>query len=168
MIDGFLAKVETKITDSLFTVSPMIVEHDGSTHPIIKAKVSGQIIPVVGDEVLILTTRNNLDDLAMGRFYKSSSANARIVAIVQTLEPVEQKHLPGFLFTGNLKIDGDLEVTGDLTVNGNAQVKTDLTVNGKLNVIGDTTIKNLILGPGSTTNLIVLDGAGAGGTIGPL
>lgn len=145
--DGFLCEViSPNPIDGTWNVKPKIVEVDGTDMVIIKAKPVGGIDPVVGDVVMVVTTRNNLDDKKINRYYESSDANARIVAVAT---PVLRYEFKGdYKFIGDVIIDGNLEVTGDLEVGGDVSVGTilqpgdlvvtgDAEVNGNLDVDGD-------------------------------
>lgn len=122
MTEAFIAKVDSfNEATKLYTVLPQIVEFDGTDMAPIKVAALNGIFPAIGDSVLIVTTRNNLDDEKINRYYEASATNGRIVAVITPLE---------FVFKGNYKIIGNLTVTGNLIVEGNLQVG-GLTVDGE-------------------------------------
>ncbi len=153
MTDAFIAEVVSAGTEAnTWTVTPQITEHDGTLHPDITVGVVEGITPHAGEKVLILTTRNNLDNSAIHRYYEASEACGRIVAVVQTSTEFE---LTGdFKFVGDMTVDGNLHVTGDLTVDGNATISGDadfdgadktVTCSNDLQVDGDLTVNGTFM-----------------------
>jgi hypothetical protein len=148
MTDGFIADVRSyNPVDNTWMVEPRIVEFDGTDHPLIKVNAVQGISPNVGDVVMVVTIRNNLDDKKINRFYEASETNGRIVGVAK---PVTQYVFEGnYKFEGNLIIDGDLtveddlRVKGDLEVDGDAFIDDDLSVGGDLEVDGETATGSL-------------------------
>ena len=133
MTDPFIASVLADNGDGTYSVGPKIIENDGTTHIPVNAIPTEGIIPTVNDLVLVLPVKNNLDNTSIQRFFKSSEANGRIIAIVSTAGTYNLK--------GNYKFDGNFEITGTLTIDKDLTVKGNSTVNGNSTVDGDMTIK---------------------------
>ena len=92
MTDAFIAKVVGQADGGNWTVTPQIIEHDGTLHPDITVSAVEGITPNANDFVLIITARNNLDNSEVQRYYSASEACGRIVGVVQTSSQ--------FVFTG--------------------------------------------------------------------
>ena len=123
--DAFLADVVSAGDDpQTWVVQPLLTEFDGEDMEQIKVS-SGEITPSVGDTVLILTMRNNLDFEKISRYYTASASNGIIIKIIKTSAN------PQYVLTGNYKFVGDLQITGKLDVSGNTNVDGTLTVAGK-------------------------------------
>lgn len=135
--DAFICDVISKNTvKKTWKVRPRITEVDGTNHPMIDVNAVGGLDPVVGDVVLVVTARNNLDDKKISRFYPPTEANGRIIAIAK---PVTKYFFEGdfefdgdVVFTGNVTIEKDLTVRKNLTVDEDAEVGGDLTVDGEV------------------------------------
>lgn len=139
MVDAFLAKVVADNNDGTFTVTPQIIEHDGTTHPDVLAGIVQGITPASGDTVLIVTTRNTLDNTPIQRYFDASEACGRIVAVVQTSG---QYILTGqFKFIGDFTVDGKFHCTGDVQIDGKCTIDKDLKVKGNATIDGDCSIK---------------------------
>lgn len=137
MTDAFIAQV-VGATGGDWTVTPKIIEHDGTTHPDITVSAVGGITPQVNDLVLVVTARNNLDNSPAPRYYMASEACGRIVAIVQT--SAQYVFTGTFKWIGNLTFDGNVHVTGNLTVDGTLDATGNATMHGNLTVNGNATI----------------------------
>lgn len=154
MSDCFLADVVTwnPLTGE-GRIRPLIVEADGSNHQIVTAKSVSGISPGVGDTVLVVESRNNLDNKTVSRFFRSSATNSRIIGVVKKSGgPYVFKG--DYRFNGDVLFDGDVDVTGnavidgdldvdDLTVNGDATLDGDLDVAGNLSVDGSSTFNGI-------------------------
>lgn len=136
MSEAFICDVVKKNPeDGTWDVRPRIVEVDGTNAITIKAKPVGGIQPQTGDVVLVLPIRNNLDDKKINRWYGSSDANGRIVAVA--------KPMMKYVFEGDFEIDGDI---GE----GNLKVKTEIVVGAtEINVTkhGHITVLGPTVGP---------------------
>ena len=150
MTDAFIATVVSVNPDTSCIVTPQIIEHDGTTHPNVTAGVVEGITPTAGDSVLVLTTRNNLDNAPIQRYYDASESCGRIIAIVKTASVYSLtgsfKFIGSVEITQNLTVDGNLtvkgtlSVTGDTTLSGRLTVQKDVSMSGKLSVTGDSTL----------------------------
>lgn len=136
MSDCFLAEV-ISFSSSTFKgkVKPLILEADGSTHSDInvEAKSVSGVTPSVGDLVLVVTSRNNLNDKPIHRYNQTSESNCRIIAVVK-------KNGQNFVFTGDYQFKGDVEITGNATFKQDLKVEGDTELEGKLDVGGDVVI----------------------------
>lgn len=140
MTDSFLATVVSyDKAKNEATVSPLIVETDGTDHPDIITKPVAGITPEAKDVVLVVTARNNLDDKTISRFFEASETNGRIVHVVKPQNGV-YIFTGDYKFVGDVKVDGKLEVTGDVTLDSNLEVKGDTKLDGDLHVVGDSTM----------------------------
>lgn len=148
MTDAFVAEVIRPGANNTWTVAPQIIEHDGTDHPNIDVGIVEGITPTVGDMVLVLTTRNTLDNAPIQRYFTASEACGRIVAILET---GEYKFTGNYKFIGDFTIDGNLTVTGNLTVNGDATMDGEVTIKGKLTAENDVQIDGDLTADGSVT-----------------
>jgi len=132
MSDCFLATV-ISFANGEGQIRPLIIENDGTDHPIVSAKSVSGVTPDPGDKVLVVTSRNNLDNQAISRFYDASESNCRIVAIVSKVGA-------NFVLTGNYRFVGDITVQGNIQTTGNVQAAGNVQALGDLTVIGSATI----------------------------
>jgi hypothetical protein len=123
MADAFLAKVVSG-SGKEWIVTPQIIEDDGTTHPDIDVSAQGGITPEVGDTVLVLTMRNNLNETPIPRYSKATESNGVIIGVLTTASGYT---LTGdFNFIGDIAIEGSLSITGDLTVTGDIEAEGDV------------------------------------------
>lgn len=101
MTDSFLAKV-TSFTASTKKgkVQPLVLMQDGKKTDALDAKAISGITPKVGDIVLVVAIRNNLDDKEISIYYDASWSNCRIVGIALSNDGK-------YYFTGNYKTQAD-------------------------------------------------------------
>jgi len=165
MIDAFVAKVESG-SDLIWKVIPQIINDDGNQHPIIDVTVKTGIVPKVGDIVLVLTMKNNIDFSNINKFMKASYSNGVIIGIATSQDGKYYFKGP-FNYEGNFVIDGDLTVDntngsgngifkGTLEVKGNTR---SLVTHAELN----TALQGVITWLNSHTHLVTT----APGTTGP-
>lgn len=101
--DSFIAIVGSIGTNPReWVVLPQIREMDGSNFKPISVAAGNGITPAIGDKVLILTMRNNLDFEIISRYFSASASNGVIIAIIDSVL---------FELTGSYKITGNLDVT---------------------------------------------------------
>lgn len=132
MTDSFLASVTSYDSDAgVAVVVPLITEYDGTDHPAVNAIPVAGVFPSAGDIALIVTIRNGEDNAAISRYFEASEAHCRIVHIVTSAGGV-------FLFKGNYKFTGNIEIEGELHVTGAVTLDDDLSVGGDLSVDGDS------------------------------
>lgn len=151
--DSFLAVMDTPAdpVTGLCTISPMIVELDGTPHPPVRARAVGGLTPVAGDTVLVITIRNDLDGLLpVSRYFGASEANCRVVDVV--IPASGQRILTGnYKFTGALTVQGSLTVTGPVSVTGNTTLTGPLSVTGNTTLTGNASVSgNVSVGGGLT------------------
>lgn len=158
MVDPFLAKVVADNNDGTFTVTPQIIEHDGTMHPDVLVSSIGGITPEAGDTVLIVATRNTLDDTPIQRYFEASEACGRIIDIVK-------KSAGPYLLTGDYKFDGDFSCTGDVQIDGKCTIDKDVKVKGNMDIDGTLTIAGKPY-TGHTHNGVT-PGSGSSGTVNP-
>ena len=156
MTDAFICEVIKKnAIDKTWDVQPKIVEFDGTDHKVITVNAVGGIDPQIGDIVLVVTARNNLDDKEINRFYESSETNGRIVAVAKPMIFYTFKgdfeFIGTVLFTGGIQTTGDLLVQGDLIVEKNASVGQNLIVTGSISAGSSITATGNISGLGDLT-----------------
>lgn len=134
MNDCFLAEV-VSFNSVTFEgrINPLIIEVEGSEMETVTAKSVSGVTPQAGDVVLVVVTKNNLDNEPVSRFFKASETNGRIIAIVK-------KNGQDFVFTGNYKFKGNVEFDGDVTITGKAIFEDDVEIDGNLDVGGDTAL----------------------------
>lgn len=139
MTDCFLATV-ISFNSATYEgqIQPLIVENDGTDHPIVKAKSVGGLAPLPGDKVIVVTSRNNLDDQSISRYYEASESNCRIIEIASTGGIYNFKG--NYKFEGNVIIDGDLTTTGDITSAGNLNLAGDALIGGDATLAGNLTV----------------------------
>lgn len=113
----------------LWTVSPEVIEDDGTNHPDIQVIARDGITPTVKDKVLVSFMKNNTDMEPIPRYFPESEANGVIIGIMDTKTGYI---LTGdYTFIGDTLLDGNNKTTGDLLVLGNTTVQ-NLTVLGTL------------------------------------
>lgn len=127
MIDAFVAKVESG-ADLAWKVTPQIINDDGNQHPIIDVTVKTGIVPKIGDIVLVITMKNNIDFSNVNKFMKASYSNGVIIGIATSQDGK-------FYFKGPFNYEGSFVIDGDLTVDntngsGNGILKGTLEVKG--------------------------------------
>lgn len=119
MIDCFLADVISyNALEKKAKVMPLVILKDGtelSNLPIEVKTVSG-IKPSIGDTVLIVTSRNNLDDKSISIYFDPSWSNGRLIGIVSTNGSYTLKG--NYVFESNVTFESDVTVKGNLTVEG--------------------------------------------------
>lgn len=115
-VDGATAAED--VNPRLWTVNPLIQEYDGSECKPIKVISVGGIKVSVGQKVLVLTIRNNIETLEIiSRYWEATAASGVIIDVVDTVQ---------YVMRGGYTIEGTLTV----------QKKTILQDN--LDVIGST------------------------------
>jgi hypothetical protein len=138
MSDCFLATV-ISFAGGEGQIQPLIVEADGTDHPMVRAKSVEGITPDPGDKVLVMTSRNNLDNSTISRFFNASESNCRIVGIVS--KAGNYFVLTGnYRFVGDILVQGNVQTTGDIQAAGNIQTLGDVTAVGNVDVGGSGTI----------------------------
>jgi hypothetical protein len=111
--DAFIAKVDAPgASAGEWLVTPQIIEMTGVQHAQITVGTSQGIKPAIGDSVLILTMRNNLDFANVSRYFEANEANGVIVGVVAASA---FENVGAFTITGSLKVgDGSQKmVRGD-------------------------------------------------------
>jgi len=167
MTDAFLATVESVVDplQFLYKVTPKIIENDGTTHPVITVRAAKGVTPSPQDVVLILTTRNNLDNKPVQRYFEASEACGRIIAVIQSVAS-------GLVLTGPYNFIGDVTIKGDLSlqtnpdtgstgsllaagnviIGGEAVVGGDVSVAGNLEVTENCTVSGILTVGGVVVN----------------
>jgi len=129
MIDAFVAKVESG-SGLAWKVTPQIINDDGNQHPMIDATVETGITPKVGDIVLVMTMKNNIDFSNVNKFMNASYSNGVIIGIATSQDGK-------YYFTGDYNFQGHFVVDGDLIVD-NANGSGNGIMKGALEVKGNT------------------------------
>jgi hypothetical protein len=142
--DCFLADV-VSIDGTIFTIQPLIKEFDGTPH--IEVTAISRVTPGIGDTVLVLTMRNNLDLEEISRYYKASASNCTIIGVMKTTAN------PNYVLTGNYNFIGDTLFTGNLNVTGNVTIDGNLTVGSNADVTGNVGIDGILTLAGTNMNL---------------
>ena len=127
MIDAFVAKVESG-SGLAWKVTPQIINDDGNQHPVIDVTVKTGITPKVGDIVLVMTMKNNIDFSNVNKFMNASYSNGVIIGIATSQDGK-------YYFTGDYNFQGSFVIDGDLTIDntngsGNGIFKGTLEVKG--------------------------------------
>ena len=127
MIDAFVAKVESG-SGLAWKVTPQIINDDGNQHPVIDVTVKTGITPKVGDIVLVMTMKNNIDFSNVNKFMSASYSNGVIIGIATSQDGK-------YYFTGDYNFQGHFVIDGDLTIDntngrGNGVLKGTLEVKG--------------------------------------
>lgn len=157
MTDAFAAVV-TGPGEGLhaWVVVPQIIENDGTPHPPITVQAGGGITPAPGDYVLVLTARNNLDNLPVKRFYESSESNGRIAAVLVAATGYTFQGTYRFIgpvsLTGNLAVTGNTTLLGNLTMTGNEAVTGNVNITGNSTISGNLTVAGILTVGGVVVN----------------
>lgn len=160
MIDSFVAKVESG-SGLAWKVTPQIINDDGNQHPIIDVTVNEGIRPKVGDMVLILTMKNNIDFSNINKFMKASYSNGVIIGILTSQDGK-------YYFRGSFVVDGDITID-NTNESGNGILKGTLEVKGNTRSLVTHAELNTALqtmaGVINTQLGTKLDGTGTPGTV---